>query len=196
MTNFERSKASSSNEKLKTLLSNLEKQTDSDFYISECEVPKAINHLSKDKTRDPFNLKAEHFIFAVSDNFVPKNTGLINGIFHSKEFPSVLSTSMILPLVKSFKKSLKDPNNYRGISIIPILTKIIELIIIDKMPLAERTQHPSIRFCFRIVLHPRRSAHQSYHQILQSEQLCFCLQFGCRKSVRFVQLVCFISKIG
>ena len=125
---------SSSNEKLKTLLSDLEKQTDSDFYVSECEVRKAINRLSKDKTRDPFNLKAEHFIFAVSDSFAPKITELINRIFQSKDIPPSLSTSMILPLVKSFKKSLKDPNNYRGISIIPILTKIIELIIIDKCP--------------------------------------------------------------
>ena len=37
-------------------------------------------------------------------------------------------------MVKSYKKSLSDPNNYRGISLIPILTKLLELLIIVKYP--------------------------------------------------------------
>ena len=37
---------------------------------------------------------------------------------------------MIIPLVKSYKKSLNDPNNYREISIIPIFTKLLEYIIL------------------------------------------------------------------
>ena len=37
---------------------------------------------------------------------------------------------MIIPLVKSYKKSLNGPKNYREISIIPIFTKLLEYIIL------------------------------------------------------------------
>lgn len=43
-----------------------------------------------------------------------------------------MSTSIIIPLVKSQKMSVANPNNYRGISLIPIITKIVETIIIDR----------------------------------------------------------------
>ena len=45
-----------------------------------------------------------------------------------------MSSSLIIPLVKSYKKSLNNPNNYRGISIIPIFTKVLEYIILILHP--------------------------------------------------------------
>ena len=59
---------------------------------------------------------------------------VINQILHGDQLPSSLAKSLIIPLVKSYRKSMSDPNNYRGISLIPILTKIIEKIIINKCP--------------------------------------------------------------
>lgn len=46
--------------------------------------------------------------------------------------PAKMSKSLIIPLVKSFKKSLSDPNNYRGICLTPVVTKILESIILIK----------------------------------------------------------------
>ena len=40
----------------------------------------------------------------------------------------------MIPLVKSLKKSLKMAGNYRGISIIPVLTKLLEYLILQKYP--------------------------------------------------------------
>ena len=45
-----------------------------------------------------------------------------------------MSTSTIVPLVKSYKKSLDSPSNYRGISIIPIFTKVLEYLILIICP--------------------------------------------------------------
>jgi len=53
---------------------------------------------------------------------------------NSQNLPTSLATSLIVPIVKSHRKPLQDPNNYRGISLIPILTKIIEKVIINKCP--------------------------------------------------------------
>ena len=44
--------------------------------------------------------------------------------YFCKGIPQIRSSSTtLLPFVKSYKKSLRSPNNYRGISLIPILTK-------------------------------------------------------------------------
>ena len=52
----------------------------------------------------------------------------------SDHIPTFLSISLIIPIVKSHCKPLHDPNNYKGINLIPILTKIFEKLIINKCP--------------------------------------------------------------
>ena len=49
-----------------------------------------------------------------------------NKIFSSGKLPYNLSSSIIVPLVKSYKKSLNSANNYRGISLIPTMTKLLD----------------------------------------------------------------------
>ena len=63
-----------------------------------------------------------------------------------KKIPDSLSTPLIIPVIKSTKKSFNDPNNYRGISIIPIMTKLIELAIIERCPILK--DHNRSQFCF------------------------------------------------
>ena len=53
----------------------------------------------------------------------------------------------MIPLVKNLKKSLKSAGNYRGISIIPILTKMLEYIILLKCP--ELTAGHDLQFGFK-----------------------------------------------
>ena len=117
-----------------------------DFYIAEEEVKTAVNHLKKNKSRDPFELKAEHYIYALGDHFTSYLTRLINNIFASNDIPPSLSISIIIPLVKSHKKSINDPNNYRGISLIPIITKILEIVVLNKCP--QMKNHSSSQFGF------------------------------------------------
>ena len=49
--------------------------------------------------------------------------------------------------MKSYKKSLADPNNYRGVRLIPILTKLLELVVIFKCP--DITTHKGNQFGFK-----------------------------------------------
>ena len=69
------------------------------------------------------------------------------GLFAQGDTPDCLSLTTLLPFVKSYKKSLKSANSYRGISLIPILTKILEYIILLKFP--ELTESHASQFGFK-----------------------------------------------
>ena len=123
-----------SNMKLRELLAQIESKFSNNFNVSESEVTKALDKLKFGKSRDPFQINAEHFLCAKNTTFITYLTGLVNKLFISPKLPHQLSTSILIPLVKSYKKSMNDANNYRGISLIPTLTKLLELIVLVKCP--------------------------------------------------------------
>ena len=126
---------SATNDKLKDLLTSIQQSFQEDkFYITKTEVSNALKNLNCGKSRDPFQIKAEHYLHAKSDIFIDYLTELINKILTTKKLPDLLSTSIIIPLLKSHKKPLNDANSYRGISILPIITKILELVILERCP--------------------------------------------------------------
>ena len=135
-----------SNLKLNELLQQINQDPSDDFYVTESDVADALSRLKFGKSRDPFQIKAEHFLCAESPTFKSYLTDLLNKLFSSSHLPSQLGTSILIPLVKTFKKSLNDPNNYRGISLIPIMTKVIELVILIKCP--DISNHTDSQFGF------------------------------------------------
>ena len=135
-----------SNNHLIELLGTLDENRNIDFHVSEQDICVAINGMNKNKTSDPFDIKAEHYIYCINDTSLSYLTRLINKIMVSTKLPPALSTSLIVPIMKSHRKPIQDANNYRGISLIPILTKIIEKIIINKCP--QLKQHKNTQFGF------------------------------------------------
>ena len=90
--------------------------------------------LKRNKSKDAFNIMEEHFILANSETLIDHIRDIFNNSFSEQAIPSQLAKTTLIPLVKSYRKSLKDGNNYRGISLIPIMTKILEYIIMLKCP--------------------------------------------------------------
>ena len=134
-----------SNKRLKDLLTDMNGLQDPNFEITGTEVSNAIKQINLDKSPDPFGVKVEHF-FHVNETVSLYLADIINKIFKNDSIPPLLATSLIIPIVKSYKKSMQDPNNYRGISITPIITKIIERIIINKCPKLQH--HNDMQFGF------------------------------------------------
>ena len=93
------------------------------------DIASAIDKLKENKAADPSALVSEHIIYADSSQLHSWMRNFYNTILQKQEAHKLLSESIIHPLVKSHKKSLKSFNNYRGISIIPVLTKILEYLI-------------------------------------------------------------------
>ena len=104
------------------------------FIVNSADVHDAIVSLKTNKSKDYFSVLAEHFIYANNDQLTARLAFLYSDIFAEQGSPSSLSMALLLPFVKSYKKSLSSPNNYRGISLIPILTKILEYVILKKCP--------------------------------------------------------------
>ena len=96
------------------------------FILSSFDIMSEISTLNIGKSSDPFDILAEHIVAIRNPFFSQWLTDLYNELFDTCEVPSDLSCSLIVPLVKSYKKSLKSANNYRGISLIPTMTKLLE----------------------------------------------------------------------
>ena len=62
-------------------------------------------------------------------------------MFSQNHVPKTLAHSVMIPLIKDPKKGYSSPNNYRGISLVSILSKVIELIILELSPELKNTSY-------------------------------------------------------
>lgn len=90
------------------------------------EVKDAIMYCKNSHSVDIYDLNS-NILKATFDIFLTPLTILINLIFTTGIFPDILKHSRVIPLFKKGDPSLLD--NYRPISIIPVFSKIIEIIL-------------------------------------------------------------------
>jgi hypothetical protein len=94
------------------------------------EVLKIIKGLKKSETKDEFGF-TNNFFKDISPFIAQPLTYLINLSLSSGIFPDCLKSSIIIPVYKS--GSHNDTNNYRPISILPILAKITEKVFAERL---------------------------------------------------------------
>ena len=63
----------------------------------------------------------------ITDNL----TYLFNHSFELSEFPTAWKEALVVPIHK--KGSMTDPGNYRPIALLPIVSKVLERIVHDKL---------------------------------------------------------------
>ena len=117
-------------------------QSNSDRYdvVTETEVAEAMGSLNKGKAPDIYGMTTEHLVLA-SDALMPVLTSLMNSIFSLGDLPESLKLGLLTPIFKKIGSSL-DSKNYRGITILPILSKLLESILRKRIkPYVERTQN-------------------------------------------------------
>lgn len=106
--------------------------TDS-FYIkevSDTEVVEIINKLSNSKSDDIFRMNS-CFLKKYKDVLVKPLTHLVNLSIRTSTFPSAWKKGIIIPVYKS--GSQDSMSNYRPISILPVLSKIIEKVVVMQL---------------------------------------------------------------
>lgn len=92
------------------------------------EVIKDLNLSKSDKNGDiPSFIFKEHFPI-----IGPVLLNLINGCIANNIFPDVLKTAKVIPIYKK-KGDRKSINNYRPISILPSLSKILERVLYNQL---------------------------------------------------------------
>ena len=94
--------------------------------VSQTDVEKAINSLKSKKTQDCDGLSTE-LIKSIKDDLLKPLTIIINQVINTAIFPSKLKVARVAAVYKNGEKTIL--NNYRPISILPIISKIIERIL-------------------------------------------------------------------
>ena len=115
--------------------------------ITEKELKDAINSINRRKFTDYYNTKCimiEHFLYS-EEQIISILLLLINNIFRTGEILDSLKIGLLSPIYKN-KRSKNDAIKYRGITVLPILSKIIESIIkVRIQPNIQNIQNPSQR---------------------------------------------------
>jgi exonuclease III len=124
--------------------SNLEKKRLA-IPITTTEVQEAITKMKNNKAADEFDLTAEHLKNA-AEEIAPFLTSIVNNIVNESKIPSMLKGSLLHPIHKKGKAN-NLPTNYRGISITPILGKILDYILLKHQEQAVDNTH-NLQFGF------------------------------------------------
>lgn len=88
------------------------------------DILNALNSINSNSSTDDINTS---LLRNNSDIFVPLLTNIVNDSFKNGYFPDALKLAKIVPLFKAGDRTI--PQNYRPISILPIISKIFEKLL-------------------------------------------------------------------
>ncbi|XP_045205894.2 uncharacterized protein LOC123558082 [Mercenaria mercenaria] len=109
--------------------------------VSMCELKNAICSINVGKATDFYDLSIESIKFGGEDLHVML-LQIINSIFDKGDVPSVLKIGVLSPVYKN-KGPCNDVSNYRCITVLPVIVKIIESILKQRIaPLIDICQSP------------------------------------------------------
>jgi hypothetical protein len=114
--------------------------------ITKFEVEAAIMSLKKNKARDGFELVAEHLQQApkLTADFL---TPVINKIIETGKIPPRLKEGLVHPIHKKGKPK-NSAGNYRGITITPVIGKILDKIFLTHQQIATEDREHDLQFGF------------------------------------------------
>ena len=158
--------------------------SDSSFTLNETHcgvVHRLASSLQVDKATDLDGISARLLKEGCSE-VVPCLTHIINLSIRCGYFPDEWKISKVLPLYKVDIKS--DPNNYRPISILPVISKIIEKVIFKQ--LYEYLTHNNL---LAVSQHGFRPMHSTLTALIEATNNWYLnIDDGLIKSVLFLDL--------
>ena len=98
--------------------------------VNEQSVTKIIENL-RPKSSCGFDDMSSKFLKQITTSIIKPLTLVINQIFNTGIFPDKLNIAKVVPIFKKGDDTL--PNNYRPISILPVISKVIEKIICNQL---------------------------------------------------------------
>jgi len=107
-------------------------------------VDRCLNNMRKGKACVPDNLCAEHLIYARSSVAVHLRRRLFMLILQHGFFPNSFGSGVSIPLVKDKTDSLNNMDNYRGITLSPIISELFEMTVLEICNEVLTTDSPSL----------------------------------------------------
>lgn len=109
--------------------------------VTEKEISDAVKSLNRGKAPDIYGIAAEHVYYG-GQQILNSIKTLINDILLSHEVPINMKLGILNPIFKN-KGSCRESQNYRGITITPVLTRILEATLKARInPILLSQQHP------------------------------------------------------
>ena len=112
-------------------------------YVTEQQVDKALKSMNRGKAADIHGVTVEHLLHG-GNSLLQKVTGIINSIFRFGRVTEALSIGTLTPVFKN-KGLSTDAKNYRGITILPTITKVVETLLKDRIQPAIEAQQNSLQ---------------------------------------------------
>ena len=104
--------------------------------FAEEEVNEVVQTLKLDKATGPDGIEPEHLVFG-GQLLVQHLAHLFNAIVPSGHILPVFQQRHIFPNIKGYNKDLSIPSNYRGITILSNLSKVLEKLILLRIHLQD-----------------------------------------------------------
>ena len=96
------------------------------------EVEKAIKRLKRRKAPGPDNLLAEHLIEGGQCVAICL-TNILNAIIDLEVIPDSFKFGLVVPVYKGSGKDPLKTDSYRGITLSPVFSKVLEFLILDRL---------------------------------------------------------------
>jgi hypothetical protein len=113
-------------------------QSDTPFFSDDL-VELCVQKLHSNRAADSQGITAELIKVCSVPALTTIIASMLNSIVNDGHVPFEMSHSVIIPLIKKPQKGTIDPNNYRGISLVSIFSKIFELALLEKFPIFTKT---------------------------------------------------------
>ncbi|MEW8547754.1 MAG: reverse transcriptase family protein, partial [Candidatus Thiodiazotropha sp.] len=108
--------------------------------VTQEQVKRAISSLNRGKAADIYGITAEHFLHG-GPELLQITTDIINSIYRQGAITDCMKIGVLTPVYKK-KGSHIEAKNYRGITILPIITKILESVLREVVrPAVEKVQN-------------------------------------------------------
>ena len=114
--------------------------------VNVSTVKDAAKSLAKGKKDETYDMNSNHFIYGPECLFI-RLASLFEAMIIHGCCDSLLNRSVIKPIPKSKSKSCCDSSNYRAISLIPIISKLLDYVIISLMEDKLSTSH--LQFAYK-----------------------------------------------
>ena len=98
--------------------------------MSPGEVTSAIKSLAHHKSPCPDEVEAEHLQFGGA-SLILHLTSIFNAILATGHTPAPFLHGHVIPIPKGHDRDLHNPSNYRGISLLSTISKVLEKVLMD-----------------------------------------------------------------
>lgn len=115
------------NEEIPIIYQNCTEQCQKGEQITYKEIKSAIHSLNRGKAPDACGVTAEHLYYG-SEQLIEVTLDIMNTILLSRNVQNILKIGILNPIFKN-KGSINDSVNYRGITITPTLTRLLEAVL-------------------------------------------------------------------